>query len=438
MKSLLSASLALLAVATPAAAQLSDAEQVMVRTVESRLEDDVALLERLVVQNSGTHNHQGVRAVADMLAPELAALGFVPRWIDQSHVGRAGHLFALHEGDPAGPRMLLIGHMDTVFEPTSPFQGFSRDGMIATGPGVEDDKGGVVIMLAALRAMQAAGTLDRANIMVALIGDEEDVGMPIADARADLLMAGEWADITLGFEGLSVIDGRDWGVTSRRSGNTWVVRVEAESGHSSQIFQPGSSTGAIYELARILDAFRTQLPEENLTFNVGLAAGGTPAVLAEDGLSASTAGKTNIIPDSAVARGDLRAISVEQTDRVVAAMEAIVAQSLPGTRATLEFIRRYPPMAPTDGNAALLERLNAVNADLGLARQEPVPPIMRGGADTSFVAALSDTIDGLGAHGQGAHAPGETADLSTFTRQTQRAAILMSRLAAEQVTRAQQ
>ncbi|MEL1250481.1 M20/M25/M40 family metallo-hydrolase [Aurantiacibacter gilvus] len=431
MRTLLLAAAAL-AFASPAMAQLSGVEQVMVSTVEDRFESDVALLERLVNQNSGTNNIEGVRAVREMLVPEFEALGFTVERIDQDHVGRAGHLFARHEGAPGTTRMLLIGHMDTVFEPDSPFQTFTREGMTATGPGIDDNKGGVVVILAALHAMQAAGTLEGANIVVALTGDEESVGSPIAEARADLLAAGEWADVALGFEGLSVEDGRDMGVTARRSSNSWELRITAGSGHSSGIFHSAESVGAIYEMARIIEAFRTQLPEENLTFNVGLAAGGTPAVLGDDNISATTAGKSNIIPDSAVARGDLRTISQEQTERVAQRMRDIVADSLPGTESTIRFSFRYPPMSPTEGNAALLARLNGVNDDLGLDWQEPIAPIRRGAADISFVAPMTDALAGMGANGSGSHAPGETLDLGSLTRQAQRAAILMSRLAAEE------
>ncbi|HSM53979.1 MAG TPA: M20 family peptidase, partial [Erythrobacter sp.] len=111
-------------VATPAAAQLTETEQAMAASVEAGFEQDVALLERIVVQNSGTHNHDGVRKVALMLAPEFEALGFRVEWIDQSAAGRAGHLFARHEGKPGTTKMLLIAHMDTVFEPDSGFEGF--------------------------------------------------------------------------------------------------------------------------------------------------------------------------------------------------------------------------------------------------------------------------------------------------------------------------
>jgi len=421
-----------LVISAPAAAHLSDAEQVMVETVETGFEDDVLLLEKLVNQNSGTHNHEGVKAVADMLVPEFEALGFEVEWIDQSHVGRAGHLFARHDGKKGGTRMLLIAHLDTVFEPDSPFQTFEREGNRAIGPGVEDDKGGIVVILSALRAMKAAGTLEDANIVVAITGDEEDAGDPLDQARADLLKAGEWADVALGFESLSIVDGIDYGVVARRSSNTWQLTTTGKTGHSSGIFAEGQGYGAIYEMARILDAFRRELPEENLTYNVGLMVGGTPAQMTEDGLSASASGKSNIIPPTAMATGDLRTISQEQSERIAAAMRAIVDQNLAGTDAEIVFEFRYPPMSPTDGNRELLAALNEINADMGLEQMDEFPPSRRGAADISFVAPVVEAaLAGMGPNGRLGHAPGENVDLTSFTRQAQRAAILMSRLASD-------
>ena len=417
--------------AAPATAQLSDAEEVMVESVESGFERDVALLEQITLINSGSHNHAGVKAVADVLAPQFAALGFEVEWIDQSANGRAGHLFARHAGAPGTTKMLLIGHLDTVFEPDSPFTGFVRDGDSATGPGVVDDKGGIVVILAALRAMKEAGTLEGANIVVALTGDEEDAGEPLDAARRDLVEAGKWADVALGYEGLSVLDGRDAGVIARRSSGSWTLTTRAGSGHSSGIFSDHAGYGAIYEMARILDAFRRELPEENLTYNVGFMAGGTPAELGEDGLSATTSGKTNIIPSHAIARGDLRALTGEQNERVAGKMRAIVAQHLPGTEATIAIEFRYPPMAPTAGNAALLDRLNAINADLGREAMQPYPPSRRGAADISFVAPYTVGLAGMGPAGSGSHAEGESIDLRSIVRQAQRSAILISRLARE-------
>jgi len=420
------------ALATPVYAQLSPAEQQMSATVEAEYERSVALLERLTNQNSGTRNIEGNRIVGEMLRPEFEALGFTVEWISQDEVERAGHLFARHESAANGKRILLIAHTDTVFEANSDFQTFVRDGDRATGPGVYDDKGGIVIILSALRAMHDAGTLEGANIVVAITGDEEDFGEPGSISRADLLAAAEWADIAFDFESLSIQDDRDMGVVARRSSNAWTVRTTGNEGHSSGIFSERMGDGAAFELTRIIHQFRTELPEPSLTFNVGLMAAGTTAEFAEDLLSAEASGKTNIIPPVAIARGDFRTLTPEQTLRVRERMEAIVADHAPGTTATISFDEGYPPMAPTEGNRALLARLNEVNGDLGLEPQEELDPMRRGAGDISFVAHLADGLAGLGPSGERAHAPGETIHLDSIRRQAQRAAILMSRLAAEE------
>lgn len=416
----------------PAHAKLSPAERAIAKTVDAQYEDNVAFLEAMTRQNSGTRNPEGVRAVAEMVRPELEALGFEVQWIPQDQIDRAGHLFARHKGKPGTTRMLLIGHLDTVFEPDSPFQTVTRRGDIGEGPGIEDDKGGVMVMLAALKAMRAAGTLKDANIIVALTGDEEDVGDPIDIARADLVAAAKESDVALDFEGLSIEDGKDMGVVARRSSNSWQLVASGREGHSSGIFSAGAGDGAIYEIVRIISRFRTELPEPNLTFNVGLIAGGSEAVLDEQGLRATASGKTNIIPDIAIARGDFRTLSDDQTDRVRAKMEAIVADHAPLTDAKITFEQGYPPMAPTDGNRALLARMNAINADLGLEPMAELDPLKRGAGDISFVARYVDGLVGLGASGEGSHAPGETIDLDSTRRQAKRAAILMTRLAGEE------
>lgn len=414
----------------PVAAELSPAEEKMAAAVDAGYEDSISFLERIVNQNSGTHNLDGVRKIRDMVRPEFEALGFSVEWIDQGKVDRAGHLIARHQGKAGTTRMLLIAHLDTVFEPSSPFQEFKRNGSEATGPGANDDKGGIVIILSALRAMQAAGTLDNANIIVALTGDEESAGSPLEISRADLRAAAKWADVALDFEGLAIENGQDMGSIARRSSNSWTVTATGQEGHSSRIFSEASGYGAIYELARIIDDFREHLPETDLTYNVGLITGGSRAMVADNGLDAQAFGKGNIIAPIAVAKGDLRTISREQTERAVAKMEAVVGQHLPGTGATIEFTFRYPPMPPTDGNKALLDHLNAVNVDMGLPIMAIYPPAKRGAGDINFVADLVDGLAGLGPAGNGAHAPGETIDLESMKRQGKRAAILMSRLAA--------
>jgi glutamate carboxypeptidase len=425
------ATLALL-FSSPAIAALSPAEQEMIQTVDAEQDRTVSMLETWVNKNSGTQNLAGVEEVGRMLRSELEPLGFKVEWLDMKAAGRAGHIVARHKGNGRGKRMLLIAHLDTVFEPDSPFQGWERRGNLGIGPGSGDDKGGMAVVVASLRAMQAAGTLKQADITVFLTGDEEDAGDPIEVTRGPLIKAGKWADVALDFEALAIDKGADVGSIGRRSSDSWTVTASAPTGHSSGIFAPDEGYGAIYELTRILDAFRRELREDKLTYSVGLIGGGATAEMDEGRIRLQATGKTNIIPAVAVARGDLRAISQDQIARTKANMEKIVAQHLPGTTALISFDRGgYPPMPPTAGNRALLGQLNGVNADMGLPQMGELDPADRGAGDISFVAADTDGLVGMGPAGAGSHAPGERVDIASIFRQAKRAAILMSRLSKE-------
>jgi len=411
---------------------LSPEEKAMVAYIDGHTAEANALLERLVDLNSGTHNLEGVRAVGKIMTAELEGLGFEVQWIPMDEVQRAGVLVAEHKC-PAGPekcgkRMLLIGHMDTVFETTSPFQKYTVAGNIATGPGVNDMKGGLVDMLYALKAMQAAGGLKNAEITAVLSGDEEAHGEPASVSRRDMIAAAHHSDIALEFEGTPRINGVFYGSVSRRSSITWHLKTTGETGHSAGIFSESRGYGAIYELARILDAFRTQLPEPYLTYNVGMVVGGSSVDVDAAGNNAMATGKENVIAPAAYASGDIRTISNEQTERVEKKMEAIVAAHLAKTGATISFGEGYPAMAPTEENRALLKMLNGANASLGFAAMPELDPMKRGAGDISFVAAIIPGLAGVGATGEGAHAPGETLDLETQPINTKRDAVLMERL----------
>ena len=428
----LALALSLLAAPLPALAGLTQPERMMIAAVDKEQARTLGMLEKWVNQNSGSLNLEGVTRVGEMLRAELEPLGFKVEWIDMKAAGRAGHIVARHEGKPGAKRLLLIGHLDTVYEPDSPFQKWTRRGNDGEGPGAGDDKGGMAVMIAALRAMQAGGTLKNANIEIVLTGDEEDSGNPIELARRDLIAAGKRADVALDFEGLAQEDGKDMGSIARRSAGSWTLTVTAPSGHSSGVCSASSGCGANYALIDILDRFRRELPEDKLTFNVGLIGGGATAKMDEGRIRLEATGKTNIIAAMAVARGDLRALSQEQIDRVQAKMNAIVAKPLAKATARIEFDSDgYPPMAPTAGNKALLDRLNGVNRDLKLEQMGTLDPLKRGAGDISFVAADVDGLIGLGPASRGDHAPGETVDIASIWRQAKRAAILMSRLAAE-------
>jgi len=423
----------LVSVTPPVQAALLAGESRMIATVDAERERSIGLLEALVNVNSGSRNLAGVTKVGQMMRAELEPLGFRVRWIPMTKAGRAGHVVATHKGDGRGRRMLLIGHLDTVFEPDSPFQSWrlKTDGW-AEGPGAGDDKGGMVVMVAALRAMKAAGALQAADIEIVLTGDEEDSGDPIEIARADLIAAGKRADVALDFEGLAREGGRDMGSIARRSASSWVVKAGGHTGHSSGIFGDKAGYGAIYELARIVDRFRRELPEPNLTYNVGLIGGGASQSTDADDIRMAATGKTNIIPAIAEARGDMRTLSDQQTARVREKMTAIVADHLPGTTASIAFeTGGYPAMAPTAGNRAILDRLNLVNRDMGLPVMPPLDPLKRGAGDISFVAKDVDSYAGMGPYSTGDHAPGEAVELGSITLQAKRAALLMSRLARE-------
>jgi glutamate carboxypeptidase len=415
---------------TVAAAPLNQADQAIVAAVDAHNGEALALLERVVNVNSGTLNLDGVREVGRIFRGEFDRLGFATEWVDGAAWHRAGHLVARHPGP--GPKLLLIGHLDTVFEKDSPFQHFKRlDARTATGPGIIDMKGGDVVIVYALRALAEAGILKTMNVTVVMTGDEEDAGEPLAKARAALVDAADGAAAAIGFE-----DGPGdprYAVTARRGASGWILRVTGTPAHSSQIFREDIGAGAIFEAARILDGFRTKLAgEPHLTFNPGVILGGTGLDYDPVKIRGTASGKTNIVAEHAVVQGDLRTLSPEQLDRTRETMRGIVAAHLRHTGASIAFDEGYPPLAPTEGNARLLAMYDRASQDLGFGPVAAVSPDKAGAADVSFVAGkVPMIIDGVGLMGHDDHTPGETADLTTLPSQTKRAALLLARLTAQ-------
>jgi glutamate carboxypeptidase len=409
---------------------LSVDERAIVRGVDAENARALALLQRVVDINSGTMNFAGVRRVGDVFRAELDSLGFATRWVDGAAFHRAGHLVAEHPGP--GPKLVLIGHLDTVFEPSSPFQRFERlDDSTARGPGVIDMKGGDVIVIAALRALKSAGALSRLNITVVYDGDEEDAGTPLTEARRALIEAARGATAAIGFE-----DGSGdphLAVISRRGDESWTLKTTGTPAHSSQIFQKEVGAGAVYEATRVLSEFYKQLSGERyLTFNPGLALGGTEVKVDSTGVSGSAEGKSNVVAEHMMVVGDLRTISPEQLARAKRTMQAIVASHLPNTTGELTFEPGYPPMAPTAGNRRLLATYDRISRDLGLWSVTAVDPSKAGAADVSFVAdVVPMKIDGVGLSGRDDHTTKETADLRMLPVQIKRAALLLYRLSTK-------
>ncbi|HEX2780883.1 MAG TPA: M20/M25/M40 family metallo-hydrolase, partial [Gemmatimonadaceae bacterium] len=433
MPSKLFPGLALVAALLPAplrsqSTSLSATERAIVAAVDRRNADALALLERVVNINSGTRNFAGVRAVGGVFRARLDSLGFTTRWADGAPFGRAGHLVAEHPG--RGPKILLIGHLDTVFEPSSAFQKFERlDDSTARGPGIIDMKGGDVIIVQALAALKDVGALDSLNVVVVMDGDEEDPGYPIAESRRALVEAARGASVAIGFED-GAGDPRS-AVISRRGATTWTLRATGRAGHASQIFNAEIGAGAAFEASRILHEFYTKLSGERyLAFSPGLIAGGSELSVDSGGTSARVAGKTNVVSREVVVTGDMRTVSPAQLARTQRAMRAIVARHLPGTSATITFdAESYPPMAPSVGNRRLLAMYDRASRDVGVFPMTAVDPSRAGAADIAFIASLVPMkIDGVGLSGHDDHSEGETADLRMLPVQTKRAAVVIFRL----------
>ena len=407
---------------------LDAAEQRMAATIHERSGAAIDFLEKAVRVNSGTMNVEGVREVGRLFAAEFQSLGFTTRWVElPPAMQRAGHLVAERKGT-RGKRVLLLGHLDTVFEKTSAVPPWDRQGNRVRGQGVTDMKGGDVIIVEALRALHREGALDDATITVILTGDEERMGQPAAVSRQDMIEAARRSDVALAFEGTVVKDGRATATIGRRAASGWHLAVTAKPAHSGGVFSADSGYGAIYEGARILNAFREQLMEPDLTFNPGFVVAGTRITYDEASASGTAFGKSNVIAERFEAAGDLRFIDDAQRDRVRARMREIAAQNLPYARAEITFRDGYPPMAPTAGNLKLLELYSQASADEGLGTIEALPPGERGAGDVQWVAPYLDSLDGIGTTGGGSHTEREYLEIASVERGAIRAAVAIYRL----------
>ena len=409
------------------AAELNPTEHRIVAEVRAWSGEALGLLERSARINSGTMNVAGVRAVGEVFAKEFEQIGMRTAWLDMpADMRRAGHLVALSEGKQ-GKRLLLLGHLDTVFEPDAPGPLWEREGEYARGQGVGDMKGGNVVVVAALRALHRVGALGNTRITVMFTGDEEDAGEPRSVSRRDMVELAKRSDIALGFEGTVTDQGQATATVGRRATASFDLEVKARQGHSQGVFGPGGF-GAVYEAARFLDGFRRQVVEPGLTFNPGVILGGTDVAYDEAKAGGTAAGKTNVIANTVTIKSDLRYLDYAQRDRAQAKMREIVGQSLPGASATISFRDSYPPMAVTPGNLKLLDLYSQASSDAGLGSIAALPATARGAGDIQFVAPYVDSLDGLGASGAGAHSPAERVELASIERAAIRTALLIYRL----------
>ena len=423
---------------------LSKEEQKVMDYIDANMPRAIALLKESVDINSGTLNIEGVKKVGAIFAREFEKANFKTKWVPMpDSLRRAGHLVASIGFNNAaatekttaasktktnkGKKLFLIGHLDTVFEPDMPANPFTMlNDSTATGQGVTDMKGGDVVMIIALQALQAQGLLKDANIIAYLTGDEEHAGYPREVSRGDFIETAKQTEIALAFEGAN---GLNSVATARRGASGWLLNVKAKTGHSSGGFTPYAGYGAIYEAARIVNEFRVQLSTEKyLTFNPGVFIGGSEMNYDETKATGTAIGKTNIISPAVTVTGDLRFLTEEQKINARKKMQAIVDNSLAGTKATIDFQDGIPSMAPTEGNNKVLEVISGVTQAMGVGPTTAGDPGSRGAGDISYIAAYVDCIDGLGSSGRGAHAPGETINLKELPYLIKRAALTIYRL----------
>ncbi len=401
-------------------AALSSEEQKIIARVDEHREDFARDLQEAILIDSATENLAGVRKMGEHFGRQLTALGFESRFVElPTSTGRAGHLVAEHRGTK-GKRVLLVGHLDTVY----PGGNYRREGDTAYGSGVADMKGGDVVMIHALRALHDAGALTDRQIIVVMTGDEEAPGSPVEVVRRDLLEAAGRSDLALAFE--SAIG--HTGTVARRGSITWLLEVQGTTAHSSGIFSAAVGAGSVFETARILSSFYAELRKlDGVTLNAAMVAGGADGELTRTG--GKVAGKSNIIPQRTLVRGDLRFVSAPQLAEAQAAMQAIVGgNNLPRTSAVLKFFEGYAAMPPSPENYALLAQLDQVSRDLGFGEITAFDPRARGAGDISFVSPPLPALDGLGLGGKGEHTLNESTDLSTAPELVKRTAVLLYRL----------
>ena len=410
------AGLALLLLTAPARtiAQLSGAERQLRARVESRAPQLWGMLERWVALNTGSHNLEGLERFAAELSEQLTALGFEVELRPGEPIAYpdgarpTGPVLRARRAGPAGaPRLLLSGHLDTVFEPGSPFRALGPvvDGR-ASGPGAADMKGGLVVMLAALEALTRAGDIDGADWSVLLVSDEE---LGSLASRPLIEAAAREADYGFVFESARTSGAM---VRSRRGLGQLILSVEGVAAHAGSDHRSGRS--AIAELARQIVAIEALTDyARGVTLNTGIVRGGT---------------KRNVVPDSAQAWIDLRYDTPELGQQIVERIEALAASPrVPGTRTRVWARLHRPPKPETPATRELLARHADVARALGA---DPPPPVHAGGGtDGSLMAAVGlPTLDSMGVRGGRAHTDGEFVVADSLAERAALAAILWRRL----------
>jgi glutamate carboxypeptidase len=362
-------------------------------------------LAELVERNSFTDNREGGQAVGAL----LGTLFGLPE-LDARAVPSPGGRYADHlcwSTRAAGPPIVLVGHLDTVFPPGA-FEGYRRDGDLRRGPGVLDMKGGLVVVAYALKALAGAGLLDALPLRVVIVSDEE-VGSP--EGKAVIAEVAGGARAALVFEAGRA---RDAIITRRKGTGGLLVRAQGKAAHAGNLHHEG--VNAIWALARFVDAAQSLTDyARGVTVNVGHITGGL--------------GK-NTVPDRAEAKVDMRFCTDGDGRALLDALGAAARRAeagVPGASLAFEGGLARPPLERSEASAGLAGRYGACARAEGLGSEEAA--LLGGGSDANTTSALGvASIDGLGPRGKGFHTNDEQIEVATLVP---KAAALARFLAAE-------
>jgi glutamate carboxypeptidase len=361
-----------------------------------RAPEILGLVEQLVRVNSHSKNVVGVDRVGELLCSALASLPLQVRSEDGAPWGR--HLCFSTAAANAQRPFLLIGHHDTVFPPGI-FETYRTEGERAFGPGVLDMKGGLSVIITALRCLHDAGILEHTPLRFVSVADEE-VGSPTS--RVFLAELAANARAALVFE-----SGRagDAIVTSRRGSGYVVATAHGRAAHAGNALHEGRN--AVWALAKFIDkAQRLNGAVPGANVSTGLVQGGTAR---------------NTVPAEAEAQLDVRFDDLAAQQALVCALRECAERAgaqVEGTRLELALHVTRPPLVRTEASLALCERYAACQMAAGLLASEA--PRQGGGSDANTVAALGvPAIDGLGPRGRGYHTQDEVIEIPTLALKTE-------------------
>ncbi|MGB3126287.1 MAG: M20/M25/M40 family metallo-hydrolase [Pseudomonas sp.] len=351
--------------------------------------DALKLLERLVNIDSGSGYEPGLTQVRDIAVDELKQLGFSIELVPDKAANNS-HVIATLKGTGKA-KILLMAHMDTVFKEGSaaerPFH--IKDGR-AYGPGVMDDKGGIVAGIYALKVLKNQGFKDYAQITF-LLDASEETG---SDAASDLIRKTAKAhDVTLNLEPGRPADGL---VVWRKGSATAVVEVKGKAAHAG--VAPELGRNAAMEAAhQILQLSKLGDEEKKTTINFTVLKAGD---------------RVNVIPDQATAKADVRAALPEEFDRIEKDLARVSANKLiPDTEVKTSLLRGLPPMPQTPESDKLVAIAQGIYGELG--RKLTIEG-SGGAADASLSAGVgTPTLDGFGIVGGNIHTPEEYAEVES-------------------------